>query len=92
VHRQKLFVRFGERREGHEWVEPRDVAMIAADGEATAIITCGGPIEGACFAFFAQKNGAESERVWDNAGKDFGYYSFDAKTARSRLAERAGTR
>ncbi len=79
--RRKLFVRFGERREGREWVAPRDLEMSSANGEATVVISLGegAPVEGACFAFYSPKSGA-AEPVWDNAGRPFGYYLFDAQT------------
>ncbi len=81
--RQQLWVRFGERRDGQDWINPRDVAMLAAKGEATATVACGAgsPLEGACFAFFAQGSGGE-DWVWDNAGRSLGYYAFDAKTGK----------
>ncbi|MBI5543632.1 MAG: hypothetical protein HY901_07075 [Deltaproteobacteria bacterium] len=82
--RPRLSVRFGERREGRDRVETRDVPMVGAQGEATAIITCGpgAPLEGACFAFFEQTDAAEGECRWDNAGRSLGYYAFDAQTGK----------
>lgn len=80
--RPRLLLRFGERRRGHDWVEPRDVAMISAPGEKWAVVCCSAEtaLEGGCLAFHAQKNGVPGIEVWDNAGRPNGYYAFDART------------
>lgn len=82
--RPRLFLRFGERRQGRDWLFPRDVAMVSDSGEQWALVTCsaGPPLEGGCFAFHAQKNGVPGVEVWDNAGHPNGYYAYDAWTGR----------
>lgn len=80
--RAALFVRFGERRAGRDWLEPRDVAMSHLGAEAWATISCRGgtTLQGGCFAFHAPEAGSGAEQVWDNAGHPLGYYAFDART------------
>ena len=75
-----VWVRFGERREGRDWVEPRDISMTRVGRQASATIPCGAgsTLEGACFAFFALND--EGTEAWDSAGRAFGYYRFDVQT------------
>lgn len=76
-----VWVRLGERRDGEDWLDPRDVRMERSDGQAIARVhfAPGEPVEGACCAFFAFARGQE-EPVWDNAGRPFGCYVVDAQT------------
>lgn len=80
----KAWVRIGERREGKDWIDPRDIPMNVSNGVATVTIDCapGAPIEGACLAFFTAKDSAPHEQLWDNAGRSFGYYLYDVATGR----------
>lgn len=82
--RSGLLVRFGERRDGRDWVEPRDVPMTTTGSEAWVAIFCErtATLEGGCFAFHAEKVGPSIVQTWDNAGHEFGYYAFDARTGR----------
>jgi hypothetical protein len=76
-----IWVRMGERRQGKDWVKTHDVMMSKADGEAFARIEMeeGEPIEGATFAFYTVI-GRAGQEIWDNAGKPYGCYIFDAAT------------
>lgn len=76
-----LWIRFGERRGGADWVDTRDVRM-EKDGPAASVrirVGPGAPLEGACFAFFAIKPG-HADPVWDSAGRPFGCYVLDARS------------
>jgi len=76
-----IWVRIGERRQGHDWLKTRDVMMEKGDGVATATIAVapGDPVEEATFAFFTVV-GRGGQEVWDNAGKPYGCYVLHLKT------------
>jgi hypothetical protein len=76
---EAIRVRLGERRAGRDWVNTRDVDLEKAGRVASAkiVLVPGESIEGASFAFWGRKGNQE---LWDNAGRSFGCYVFDAKT------------
>ena len=76
---EAVWVRMGERRAGHDWLNTRDVKLekVGSMASTKIMLAPGDPIEGATFAFHAKKG---SEELWDNAGRAFGCYVYDAKT------------
>jgi hypothetical protein len=74
-------VRLGERREGTDWLQTRDVLMAKDGNRATAqvVLEPGAPIDGATFAFYTVI-GRAGQEIWDNAGKPYGCYVLDTKT------------
>jgi hypothetical protein len=76
-----IWVRLGERREGTDWLQTRDVLMSRDGNRATAriILEAGAPIDGATFAFYTVI-GRAGQEIWDNAGKPYGCYVLDTKT------------
>ena len=80
---EPIWVRLGERRLGKDWVRTRDLPMQRSDGSARVevAVSAGEAIEGFTFAFFTSR-GSGIQEIWDNAGKPYGCYVFDAKTGR----------
>ncbi len=72
-------VRLGERRAGRDWINTRDVELEKAGTVARAkiVLVPGESIDGASFAFWGRRGDQE---LWDNAGRSFGCYVFDART------------
>lgn len=78
-----IWMRLGERREGTDWLQMRDLLM-RRDGTralAEVVLESGAPIDGATFAFYTVV-GRAGQEIWDNAGKPYGCYVLDTKTGK----------
>lgn len=78
-----IWVRLGERRQGTDWLQTRDVLMTREGNKATVqvVLEPGAAIDGATFAFYTVV-GRAGQEIWDNAGKPYGCYVLDTGTGR----------
>jgi hypothetical protein len=76
-----VWIRIGETRGGLAWLGSRDLLMESCDGQVIAhvVFAPGVELDGISFAFHVARPGG-GERVWDNAGRQFGCYTLDLAT------------